>query len=35
MYNEHMKQHNAYLVIDCTPQHPSKLKYALIFFQVN
>ena len=26
MYDEHMKQHYAYLVIDCTPQYPSKIK---------
>ena len=35
MYNEHMKQRYAYLVIDCTPQFLPKLKYMLIFFQVN
>ena len=26
MYDEHMKQHYAYLVIDCTPQYPSEIK---------
>ena len=26
MYDEHMIQHYAYLVIDCTPQYPSKIK---------
>ena len=26
MYNEHMKQHYGYLVIDCTPQYPSEIK---------
>ena len=26
MYDEHMKQRYAYLVIDCTPQYPSKIK---------
>ena len=26
MYDEHMKQCYAYLVIDCTPQYPSKIK---------
>ena len=26
MYDEHMKQRYAYLVIDCTPQYPSKNK---------
>ena len=26
MYDEHMKQHYGYLVIDCTPQYSSKIK---------
>ena len=26
MYDEHMKQHYTYLVIDCTPQYPSEIK---------
>ena len=26
IYYEHMKQHYGYLVIDCTPQYPSKIK---------
>ena len=26
MYDEHMKQSYAYLVIDCAPQYPSKIK---------
>ena len=26
MYDEHMNQHYAYLVIDCTPQYPSEIK---------
>ena len=26
MYDEHMKQRYAYIVIDCIPQYPSKIK---------
>ena len=26
MYNKHMKLHYGYLVTDCTPQYPSKIK---------
>ena len=26
MYDEHMKQHYGYLVIDCTPQYHSEIK---------
>ena len=26
MYDEHMKQHYAYLVIDSTPQYPTEIK---------
>ena len=32
MYNEHMKQCYAYLVIDCTPQYPSKIKVCTDIF---
>ena len=35
MYDEHMKQCYGYLVIDCTPQYPSKIKVLLIFFPGN
>ena len=32
MYNEHMKQHFAYLGIDCAPQYPSKIKVCTDIF---
>ena len=32
MYNEHIKQCYAYLVIDCRPQHPSKIKVCADIF---
>ena len=35
MYDEHMKQHYAYLVIDCTPQYPSEIEVGPIFFLGN
>ena len=33
MYDEHMKQCYAYLVIDCTPQYPSEIKVHADIFQ--
>ena len=32
MYDEHVKQRYAYLVIDCTPQYPSKIKVCTDIF---
>ena len=32
MYNEHMKQRYAYLVIDCIPQYPSEIKVCADIF---
>ena len=32
MYDEHMKQRYAYLVIDCTPQYPSEIKVCTDIF---
>ena len=33
MYHEHMKQCYGYLVTDCTPQYPSKIKICVdVFF---
>ena len=35
MYNKQMKQCYAYLVIDCTPQYPSKIKVCTDIFPVQ
>ena len=32
MYDEHMKQRYACLVIDCAPQYPSKIKVCTDIF---
>ena len=32
MYNEPMKQHYAYLVIDCTSQYPSEIEVCADIF---
>ena len=34
MYDEHMKQCYAYLVIDCTAQYPSEIKVAQSLFLI-